>query len=471
MARPFERAICWVRRDLRLRDHAALALATSQAEQVAVVFVFDRNILDELEDRDDKRIGFIVRSLEEMDEKLRAVGSRLVVLIGRPQTEIPKLARELGAQAVFTGRDYEPYAQVRDAEVAVDLEKDGIEFVTVKDTVIFEPDEILNGSGEPFRVYSPYERVWRKRFVPERDAAFHQAHKAHLWPAGKLPHPKWGYEEIGFESSECIVEAGEDAARKRLKNFTTRVKDYAEDRNFPALEGTSMLSMCLRFGTVSIRACVRAAIDEPSKGAEKWLSELIWRDFYQDILAHHPEVIQVPFQPKYRDLRYPGEEEHWQAWCEGQTGYPLVDAAMRCLRQTGAIHNRLRMIVASFLTKDLLVDYRKGEAWFARFLLDFELASNNGGWQWAASTGCDPQPYFRIFNPVTQSETYDEDGIFIRRWVPELRELKGPGIHFPPKARPMELEAAGVELGKTYPWPIVDHAEMRVRAIELLKNP
>ncbi len=470
MAKPLRRAICWVRRDLRLRDHAPLAIATGQADQVAVVFIFDRNILDELEDRDDRRVSFILRSLEEMDRKLHAIGSRLVVRIGKPEEEIPKLARELEVDAVFTGRDYELYAKKRDAEVAVALAGEGRGFETVKDTVVFEAGEIVTATGDPFRVYTPYSRAWRRRFIPERDAAFCHADKSAIWTGSDLPNSSWGFEDIGFIPAETVIAPGEDAAKRRLLDFSTRLSGYGEDRNFPALEATSGLSVHLRFGTISTRECVRAALAGQSEGADKWLSELIWRDFYQDILAHSPHVVEEPFQAKYRGIVYPGQESHWVAWCEGQTGYPLIDGAMRCLRQTGTMHNRLRMVVASFLTKDLLIDYRRGEAWFARFLLDFDLASNNGGWQWAASTGCDPQPYFRIFNPITQSETYDPDGIFIRRWVPELRELKGPAVHFPAKARPMELQAAGVVLGETYPWPIVDHAEMRPRAIELLKS-
>jgi deoxyribodipyrimidine photo-lyase len=470
MSKPLRRAICWVRRDLRLRDHAALALATAQADQVAVVFIFDRNILEALQDRDDRRVSFIYRSLEEMDHKLQAICSRLVVRIGKPEEEIPKLAKELKAEAVFTAQDCEPYAKERDAAVAALLATEGRSFETIKDTVIFEAGEVITANGDPFRVYTPYSRAWRGNFVPEQDAAYHHADKAAMWPSDQLPNSEWSFEAIGFTPSETVIAAGEDAAKKRLLDFTARLSEYREDRNFPAQEATSGLSVHLRFGTISIRECVRTALADESDGADKWLSELIWRDFYQDILAHSPHVVKEPFQAKYRDLVYPGEESHWIAWCEGQTGYPLIDAAMRCLRQTGTMHNRLRMVIASFLTKDLLIDYRRGEAWFARFLLDFDLASNNGGWQWAASTGCDPQPYFRIFNPITQSETYDPDGVFIRRWVPELRELKGPGIHFPAKARQMELTVAGVVLGETYPWPIVDHAEMRPRAIEVLKT-
>ncbi len=455
--KPHRRALCWVRRDLRLRDHAALALATSRAEQVAVVFVFDRNILDAL-DRDDRRVGFIHRSLEEMDAKLRRVGSQLVVLHGDPRQEIPRLVRELQAEAVFAARDVEPYAKARDRAVA-----DQIPFEVAKDTVVFEAGELGT-----HRLHSTYFRAWQSRFDAERHAAFHHADKAALWPAGELPETPWSLESLGFDPAECPVKPGEDAARERLRDFETRLETYRQDRNAPAMEATSGLSVHLRFGTVSVRECVRTALRHPGEGARKWLSEISWRDFYMDVLAQFPQVADGPFLDRLRNLEFPGNPEHEAKWQDGQTGFPLVDAAMRCLMKTGTMHNRLRMVAASFLANDLLLDYRHGEAWFARHLLDFDLASNNGNWQYCAGTSDGVPNHSHIVNPTLQSRKFDPDGLFIRRWVPELRGLFGPAIHEPSKAPPLELQAAGVVLGETYPWPLVDHAEMRRRAVARL---
>ena len=446
--KPYRRAICWVRRDLRLRDHAALALATAQAERVAVVFVFDTRILDALEDRDDRRVTFIRRSLEEMDRKLSAIGSGLVVVRGDPVEAIPTLAREVGAEAVFAARDYEPYAAARDAAVG---ERARLE--TVKDSVVFEAGELPSEE-----VYSAYARAWRGRLVPERDLAYRHADKAAMWPLDELPQADW---ETGFTDRESPVKPGEDAARARLQAFPTRFAHYRKDRHVPAIESTSGLSTALRFGTISVRECARTALAHRGEGADKFLGELIWRDFYQDVLARYPFVAERPFHP--HRLVTGGDEAHFDAWTEGRTGYPLVDAAMRCLRATGTMHNRLRMVTASFLANDLLLDYRRGEAWFARTLLDYDLASNNGGWQWCASTGCGVGPRPNVLNPVLQSQKFDPDGIVIRRWVPELRGLFGPAVHAPWLSPPMELQAAGIALGETYPFPIVDHAVQRKR--------
>ncbi|MFZ4506250.1 MAG: cryptochrome/photolyase family protein [Fimbriimonas sp.] len=460
------KAVCWIRRDLRLSDHAALAAATERADQVVVAFVFDRNILDALEDRDDRRVTFIHRSLVELDAKLRARGSNLVVLHGNPLEEIPKLAAAFGADLVVAGRDYEPYAIQRDQDVAERLKATGIEFQSVKDTVIFEGGEIFGQSGLPLRVYTPYSKVWRKQFELGDHAAEHTPDLTKLvaYPAAT----DWSMDALGFAANDLWVSAGEDAGLAQLEAYSHKVDGYAKDRDFPALAATSGLSVHLRFGTVSIRACVRMALERGGHGADKWLAELIWRDFYQDILSHNPRVVREPFNPTYRGLEYPGDESHYQAWEQGLTGYPIVDAAMRCFNATGWMHNRLRMVVASFLTKDLLVDYRRGEAYFARKLLDFDLASNNGGWQWAASVGCDAQPYFRIFNPRLQSLKFDPDGVFIREWIPEIAGLQGEHLHTPTLASAFDLASAGVELGKTYPLPIVDHMVQKERAIQLL---
>lgn len=442
--------------------------ACALSNEVGIVFVFDTAILDELEDKDDRRVTFIHRSLSELDSNLKNHGSQLIVLHGDPTELIPKLAKEFEAEAVFAGRDYEPQAKKRDNQVAHSLEKEGRKLNLLKDQVIFEEGDILNQSGLPFKVYTPYSKVWRAQFEAKHDAADCEPDLSALTSTNKWKSD-WSLARLGFKENDLWLEPGERAGRERLQAFSDRIEEYAEERNFPAIDGTSGLSVHLRFGTVSIRDCVRLALSHGQRG-DKWLSELIWREFYQDILAHNPHVVNDTFQEHYRELDYPGTEESWIAWCEGKTGYPIVDAAMRCFNATGWMHNRLRMVVASFLTKDLLIDYRKGEAYFARYLLDFDLASNNGGWQWAASTGVDAQPYFRIFNPILQSKRFDPEGKFIRTWLSELAELEGEAIHWPHDLSEFDLTTGGVELGTTYPHPIVDHYVQRELAIKLLES-
>lgn len=466
MPKPYQRALCWVRRDLRLYDHRPLAEACAQANEVALVFILDTQILSQLKDQDDRRITFIVDSLQEMDDRLRQQGSGLIVLHGDPVDLIPDLAERFQADAVFTGKDYEPLAKARDAEVAKRLSHSGKQLQLVKDQVIFEAGEILNQSGQPFRVFTPYSKVWKTNLNPTRDAADWTPNLEVLTPIDEWKE-EWSLEKIGFRRNDLWLTPGEAAGRKRLADFSDQMSDYAETRDFPAQSGTSGLSVHLRFGTVSIRDCVRCALDHH---ADKWLTELVWREFYQDILAHNPNVLSETYQEPYRNLEYPGTEDHWVAWCEGKTGFPIVDAAMRCFNATGWMHNRLRMIVASFLTKDLLLDYRKGEAYFARFLLDFDLASNNGGWQWAASTGVDAQPYFRIFNPILQSQKFDPEGRFLRAWLPELKELSNDDIHWPHEVKEFDLLAAGIALGDNYPHPIVNHSVQRDLAVKLLES-
>ncbi len=463
-------SLCWIRRDIRLNDHAALALSTSQSTRVAVVFVFDELILKHLP-RSDRRVSFIHRSLQELDGKLRVMGSKLVVLQGDPVEEIPRLAHKLDVTSVHAARDYEPYAQTRDHEIEDNLRRIGVGFSLTKDHVIREPEDVTTGDGRPFRVFTPYRNAWNRVFQPEADAACHAFDPSKLWSEGELPsHDLPDLTKLGFQPVELWLEPGEKAATERMKRFSRRIADYKTSRDVPSADGTSTLSTDLRFGTVSIREAFRISKQIAGEGSESWRTELIWREFYQHILFHNPRVVVVPFQHHLRDMSYPGSEEHFQKWCKGETGYPIVDAAMRCLNQTGWMHNRLRMIVASFLTKDLLVDYRKGEKYFADNLLDFELASNNGGWQWSASTGADSQPYFRIFNPYLQSAKFDPEGLFIKKWVPELIGMAVPALFSPSTASTFELLASGIELGRNYPYPIVDHAVQKPKAISLLSE-
>ncbi len=469
-------ALCWLRRDLRLSDHAALS-AASEYDSFAAVFVFDSLILDALEDRSDPRVTFIHQSLTELDQGLRQRGSRLIGLHGDPVKLIPKLAAQLKVNAVIAGRDYEPYARSRDEAVKDHCEQFGIQFFTKKDHVVFEGGEVLSQVGQPFRVYTPYSKAWKARFLPHEDAAPQDINFRRLLPLQNLDRDCLGTQlsdfplsDLGFSRSEPVLAGGETAASRALSAFLLQMDSYADRRDFPSKKGTSQLSVHFRFGTISIREAVRAALSSNSVGAQKWLNELIWREFYQDVLFHHPSTISQPFQPQYQELKYPGTLESFEKWKAGVTGYPIVDASMRCLAATGTMHNRLRMVVSSFLTKDLLCDWRWGERWFAQKLLDFELASNVGGWQWSASVGADAQPYFRIFNPILQSRKFDPEGEFIRQWLPELTNLDNDSIHWPTEAGPFLLAEAGVELGNNYPHPIVDHFKQKEIAIKLLES-
>ncbi len=404
----FQHALCWIRRDLRLSDHHALMEACRIADRVTLVFIYDTTILEKLRDRDDRRVTFIHNSVQEVDQSLREKGSALITLYGDPRKEIPSLAKKLSAEAVFCNQDYEPSAKERDKTVAKQLQSEGIRFFTYKDQVIFEGLEVATQSGTPFRVFTPFKSAWLKKLAQEDIQEFRPNLKK-LTPARDLKGflKLYTLDDIRFHKAKLWLSAGESAAQKRLVAFINKLERYDKERDFPSAQGTSGLSVHLRFGTISIRKLVRSAIKQNSTGAKVWLSELIWREFYQMILDRFPRVANSAFRLEYDSIKWPGNHQMFNAWCKGLTGYPLVDAAMRHFNKTGWMHNRLRMVVASFLVKDLLVDWRKGEAYFARFLLDFDLGANNGGWQWCASTGCDAQPWFRIFNPVTQSKRFD----------------------------------------------------------------
>lgn len=464
-----EVALVWFRRDLRAYDHAALYHALKAARRVHCVFVFDSEILDALEDRADRRVEFILLSLAELAQGLEAMGGGLSVLSGRARDLVPELAATLGAQAVYANHDYEPAAIARDAHVAATLASDGRELRTVKDQVVFEKNEVLTQAGRPFTVFTPYKNAWLAKLTPFYCKAYPvEKYRSALAAGGGHRLPK--LEDIGFRPTNLTqmkLPTGMSGARTLLGQFGKRIHAYAEDRNYPAVRGVSYLSVHLRFGTVSIRELVRVALASKSAGAQAWLSELIWRDFYFGILHHFPHVVGHAFRPDMDGLRMPNPRGHFEAWCEGRTGFPLVDAAMRQINQSGYMHNRLRMVAASFLVKDLHCDWRLGEDYFARKLNDFDLSANNGGWQWSASTGCDAQPWFRIFNPVTQSGKFDPDGRFIRMYLPELAGVPAEFIHEPWKMGKEEQKAAGVEIGRDYPAPIVDHAMARKRTLDI----
>ena len=486
MERSLNSALVWFRRDLRTHDHAALYHALCAAQHVWCAFVFDRDILDTLP-RIDRRVDFIHASLHDLDTQLRELGARhgrvgvrLLVRHGHARDEIATLAQALGVQAVYANHDDEPFALQRDAAVRVTLAARGVALHTSKDHVVFERSEVLTQAGKPYTVFTPYKNAWLKKLEPflvkayptERHAACLDAPPAGV--AAEMPT----LEAIGFQPSnlrELRIPTGSAGAQALLADFLTRIDDYGQTRDLPAVKGPSYLSAHLRFGTVSIRELAAAAWERVQcastidvTGAAVWLSELIWRDFYHQILHHHPHVVGASFKHEYDRIQWErgeGAEALFKAWCEGRTGYPLVDAAMAQINRTGYMHNRLRMVVASFLTKDLGIDWRRGEAYFATHLNDFDLAANNGGWQWAASSGCDAQPYFRIFNPVSQSEKFDPRGRFIRRYLPQLAALPDAALHAPWAVKPVDLAGVGVVLGRDYPGPVVRHDEARAKTL------
>ncbi len=496
----YAQGLMWFRRDLRAQDNAALYHALKNCAAVHCVFVFDKEILDSLP-RADRRVEFIRESLVDLDAQLRALCGKaqqpvLIVRHAWASAELPRLAAQLGAQAVFTNHDYEPQAIARDAAVGMALQAASIALHTYKDHVIFEREEVLTLGGKPYGVFTPYKNAWLKKLTDDHLKPYPCAQVA----AALRPAPEGAdssantvnytqgvpsLADIGFERTnmgELKIPAGHTGGQALLADFFDRMDHYHETRDYPAVKGPSYLSVHLRFGTVSIRQLcslghqrvLAGSVDAAgatvaNEGARVWLSELIWRDFYVQILANFPRVAQGSFKPEYDHIAWeqgPHADSLFKAWCEGRTGYPLVDAAMLQINQTGYMHNRLRMVVASFLTKDLGIDWRWGERYFAQHLNDFDLSANNGGWQWASSSGCDAQPYFRIFNPSSQSERFDAQGKFIRRYLPQLAKLPNAALHAPWDAKPMELQMAGVALGKDYPHRVVKHDEARALTLQ-----
>jgi deoxyribodipyrimidine photo-lyase len=464
-----ETTLAWFRRDLRCFDHAALHHALQASRKVFCAFIFDSDILDELP-RADRRIEFIHASLAELAAELEALGGHLLVRYGRAGELIPGLAAEVGAAAVFANEDYEPAAIARDAAVAQTLAEAGRSLRTFKDQVIFSKDEVLSLAGKPFSVFTPYKNAWLRKLQadPSVLAPWHIEPLAERLASGASE--LLSLQQIGFETTDLRalgIPAGMSGGAAMIEEFLPLLGVYGIARDYPAQRGTSGLSLHLRFGTVSIRHLVRtvselSARGQAGEGGAVWLSELIWREFYQMILFHNPHEVGASFKPVYDRIEWetgPDADAAFAAWCEGRTGYPLVDAAMLQLNRTGYMHNRLRMVTACFLIKDLGISWQRGEAYFALRLNDFDLAANNGGWQWAASSGCDAQPYFRIFNPVTQSERFDAKGEFIRSWLPQLRVLSDKEIHAP-WLLPSEKRVPD------YPEPIVRHDEARQRTLE-----
>ena len=402
------KSIFWHRRDLRIEDNAGLYKALKSTHNVQAIFIFDKNILDKLP-QNDQRVLFIHTYVSKLKKAYQELGSDLLVFYGKPLEIIPKIAVEWKVEAVFTNRDYEPYALERDKTMFELLKEKNIDFQGAKDHVIFEKNEVLKDDGLPYTVFTPYSRKWKSKLNAFYLSAYPTEKYIQNLTKTENKTNLISLKEMGFEDVQLFPFPAENISNSIIEK-------YSLQRDFPAIQGTSKLSVHLRFGTISIRALAQKA----AQTNETFLNELIWRDFYQMIIFHFPHTVHSAFKPAYDRIEWEKNEVHYKAWCEGKTGYPLVDAGMRELNQTGFMHNRVRMVVASFLTKHLLLDWRLGEAYFAEKLMDFELASNIGGWQWAVGCGCDAAPYFRVFNPTAQQEKFDKQMEYIKKWVPEF---------------------------------------------------
>ncbi|MBP5974323.1 deoxyribodipyrimidine photo-lyase, 8-HDF type [Brasilonema sp. CT11] len=453
----------WHRRDLRISDNTGLAAARKQSPKVVGVFCLDPNILE----RDDiapARVTYMIGSLQSLQKRYAQAGSQLLILHAEPTQAIPKLAIALKAKAVFWNWDVEPYSQERDRTIIEALTEKGIQFLEKNwDQILHSPDDIRTGSQQPYTVYTPFWKNWssKPKASPvetlENAEGLTKAEKEIANASGVIELPS--AKDLGFHwDGELVITPGEAAAQERLEEFcASAINEYQEQRNFPAVEGTSTLSAALKFGVIGIRSVWQATLealensrsDETEINIRTWQQELAWREFYQHAMYNFPELAKGAFRDPFKNFPWENNEEYFQAWCEGRTGYPIVDAAMRQLNELGWMHNRCRMIVASFLTKDLLINFQWGEKYFLQKLIDGDLSANNGGWQWSASSGMDPKP-LRIFNPASQAQKFDFEGEYIRQWVPELRSMDAEYL-VTGKISPLERQAAG------YPEPIVDH--------------
>ena len=425
--------IFWFRRDLRLHDNAALYYALKDKNPVIPFFIFDKNILDKLDNKEDRRVVFIYEAIKELQEKLKQIGSSLEVYYDFPELTFSYLLSKYEIEKVYTNHDYEPYAIDRDKKVNEILRSSGAALFTFKDHVIFEKDEVTKDDGKPYTIFTPYSRKWKAKLTDFYLRSYPtEKYFSNFYKQSHFQIPLLA--SMGFKNIDTTFPS-------KIANEIL-IKNYYEQRNFPSVNGTSRLGVHLRFGSVSIRELAAKA----KELNETFLNELIWRDFYQAILWHFPRVgLHKAFKPEYENIEWRNNEKEFELWCKGETGYPIVDAGMRELNKTGFMHNRVRMIVASFLSKHLLIDWRWGEAYFAEKLLDYDLAANNGGWQWAAGSGCDAAPYFRIFNPYLQTKKFDPELKYIKKWVPEFQEF-------------------------AYPAPIVEHEFARRRCLEVFKK-
>lgn len=421
-----EIVIFWFRRDLRLDDNIGLYHALQSQYPVLPIFIFDNDILKNLDNKRDRRVDYIYQAAKSINQELKSVNSRLEVFNGKVMNAFIKLEDNYELKAIFCNRDYEPYTIKRDTEIYNYFKKKNIPFLAYKDQVIFDKNDVLKDDGKPYTVFSPYSKKWRSSLNNE----YFQEYRIKKNNFLRLSYKNiLNLKDIGFERTDI------NFIKPELNPAI--IDNYDKTRNFPAINGTSRLSVALRFGTISIRHCVNFALQHN----DIWLTELIWREFFMQILYHFPQVVNNSFKPKYDNIKWINNESHFKKWCEGQTGYPIVDAGMRELNETGFMHNRVRMITASFLCKHLLTDWRWGEAYFAEKLNDYDLSANNGNWQWACGSGCDAAPYFRIFNPSTQAEKFDKDNVYIKRWVPEFEDIN-------------------------YPQPMIEHKAARERALK-----
>jgi deoxyribodipyrimidine photo-lyase len=420
-------SIFWFRRDLRLEDNAGLCQALASGFPVLPIFIFDTAILDALENKSDRRVDYIHQALSAINLTLKNYHSKLSSFYGKPLEIFQQLSQEYDIQAVFCNRDYEPQAIERDTEIYNFFQSQLIPFKAFKDQVIFDKNDIVKNDGTPYTVYTPYAKKW-KEILTEKDYHIHKADFNHFLKQDFTEIHS--LKDIGFKKTDFYFETPTLEAKI--------IDEYDKYRDFPALQKTTQLGIALRFGTISIRKCVDFALQHN----QTWLGELIWREFFMQILYHFPKVVHQSFKAKYDFIQWRNDEQEFKLWCTGKTGYPIVDAGMRQLNQTGYMHNRVRMIVASFLCKHLLIDWRWGEAYFAEKLNDYDLSANNGNWQWAAGSGCDAAPYFRVFNPALQTEKFDKNFEYIKKWLPEFGTEK-------------------------YPKPIVEHRFARDRALKI----
>ena len=473
MNKIFNNSIVWIRRDIRLHDHTALHFALKKSKNVYCVFIFDADILNDLKEKEDRRIEFIWESLKEIKHTLNNLGSDIIIRHGRPKDLITDIVREKNCEALFFNKDYENYAITRDDDLSNHLSRENIVVESFKDQVLYENKEILTQSENPYTVFSPYRNNHLKKLahdgIPEYECEINKENFAKFTDQDILSLESMNFKITDLKSLK--IPTGTLGGRKLLVDFERRIDRYKFLRDYPGKKGVSYLSVHNRFGTISIREQASIAIKKNTEGATAWLNELIWRDFYFQILSNFPYVCEgKSFKAPCDQLQFENNPDYFNAWKDGETGFPIVDAAMQQINQTGFMHNRLRMIVASFLVKDLLIDWRWGEEYFANKLIDYDFAANNGGWQWAASTGCDAQPWFRIFNPLLQSQKFDPEGLFIKKYLPSLQKLSNKEIHCPSDFYTKNPDSFPIKLGVDYPHPIVDHAEQRKKALKIYER-